>query len=242
MPTGWSGTRFRMIRINVPLKCRNANRHFRETVLQHAWEPMNYRLEYPGHAEALYHSLKEDPFYVVLERAIESPDSSRQAMLKYMDFSMTEAQNYGMLSIPDDHEFGASLWLKPLPKDSEHRKKKEKKEFLSRELGSKALDTYESIVDYMSARAEPFIKADHWYLSIVGVLPRYQGQGLGAELIRKVLAMTDRLQIPTYLETFTPGNMKFYDRLGYREAASFPEPITGAAYSLMIREPGTGQH
>ena len=203
---------------------------------------MNYRLEYPGHAEALYCSLKEDPFYVVLESAIQSSDSSRQAMLRYMDFSMTEAQNYGMLFIPDDLEFGAAIWAKPLPKESENRKKQEKKSFLSRELGPKALDTYESIVDYMSARAEPFITADHWYLSIVGVLPRYQGQGLGAGLIRKVLTMTDRLQVPTYLETFTPGTMKFYGRLGYREAASFPEPITGAAYSLMIREPGTGPH
>ena len=80
-------------------------------------------------------------------------------------------------------------------------------------------------------------RIDIWYLSIVGVLPDYQGRGLGGELIRPVLAQTDAIGVATYLETFTPRNMSFYERLGYREAGSFEEPTIGDRYWLMLRPP-----
>lgn len=35
----------------------------------------------------------------------------------------------------------------------------------------------------MSEQAEPLICSKAWYLSIVGVLPAYQGRGYGANLI-----------------------------------------------------------
>jgi GNAT superfamily N-acetyltransferase len=65
----------------------------------------------------------------------------------------------------------------------------------------------------MSYEAEPLISKNSWYLSIVGVLPEFQKQGLGTNLIQNVLEKTDNLEVPTYLETFTPGNMIFYVNL-----------------------------
>ncbi len=128
-------------------------------------------------------------------------------------------------------QFGQSLWNVNLRK-----KKIEKERFLLNELGIKALNTYQSIVDFMSAKAEPLIKADYWYLSIAGILPQFQGQELGAGLIEDVLSNTDTLGVATYLETFTPRNMSFYKKLGYQEIDSFYEPTTKANYWLMIRE------
>jgi len=81
------------------------------------------------------------------------------------------------------------------------------------------------------------ITDDTWYLSLVGVNPALQGQGLGAGLITPVLKETDGLAVATYLETFNPKNISFYKRLGYEIALEVAEPVTGATYWVLVREP-----
>lgn len=90
---------------------------------------MSFKFKYIKYAEALYNALCEDSFYTTLERSIEDPISSREAMLKYMDFSMIESQNSGVLYIPKDHEYGVSVWSKPLESELEKKKNTEKKRF-----------------------------------------------------------------------------------------------------------------
>ena len=198
---------------------------------------MSFKFKYRQYAKALHSALTEDAFYVTMKASVGSGESAKEAMLKYMEFSMLEAEKSGELYIPDDHEYGVSIWSKPISNDLERQKRQEKKNFLRDEMGKKSLDTYNAIVEFMSTKAEPFIEEDFWYLSIIGVLPAFQGQGLGPALITNVLKKTDALNVPTFLETFTKRNMTFYERLGYRSVQSFDEPTTNAAYWLMIREP-----
>ena len=198
---------------------------------------MDFEFKYRKYAEALYRALREDAFYITMKNSIGDGGSSKEAMLRYMEFSMIEGEKYGELYIPKDHEYGVSVWTKPLNGVLEAQKSAEKKLFLLSQMGEESLNTYNAIVEFMSAKAEPFIGQKFWYLSIVGVLPEFQGQGLGSGLIKNVLQKTDRLKVPTYLETFTPRNMTFYDRLGYQAIESFHEPTTEARYWLMIREP-----
>ena len=40
-----------------------------------------------------------------------------------------------------------------------------------------------------------------------------------------------------YLETFSPRNLGFYERLGFAAEARFAEPTTGADYVVMVRYP-----
>ena len=90
----------------------------------------------------------------------------------------------------------------------------------------------------MSEKAIPLIDERSWYLSIIGILPEFQGQGLGVGLVKHILERTDRLGIPTYLETFTSRNITFYKRLGYDAVKCFHEPTVDAEYWLMIRDVG----
>lgn len=198
---------------------------------------MSFEFKYRKYAEALYRALREDAFYSTMEKTAGDGDASREAMLRYMDFSMREGEKYGELYIPGGRGFGASVWAKPLSEEQEARRSAEKKTFLLHQMGEESLKTYNAIVEFMSAMAEPMIPPDCWYLSIVGVLPEFQGKGLGGDLIKDVLKKTDCMKMQTYLETFTPRNMTFYERLGYREIESFHEPTTNAEYWLMIREP-----
>lgn len=102
-------------------------------------------------------------------------------------------------------------------------------------MGEQSLETYKNIVDFMSRASESIVDDNAWYLSIVGVLPKFQGQGLGKELVLEVLKKTDALDLPTYLETFTARNKSFYRRLGYVEVAEVYEPNTASDYWIMVR-------
>ncbi len=210
---------------------------------------MTFEFKYRKAAQALYLALVDDAFYKAMEASVNDGDSadskkamskeaiSIEAMFRYMDYSMIEAQKYGMLDLIDDNETGAVIWSRPLDQRIEVRRSEEKKSFLYHFMGQKSLETYLAIGDFMSSKTESIIDDRFWYLSIVGIHPDSQGKGLGRLLIEKQLQSADKLQIPTFLETFTPRNMSFYNRLGYKSVASFFEPTTNAEYWIMIRDP-----
>lgn len=191
-------------------------------------------LEFLRQAEALYQALQPDPYFAALESWV-TVGSPRQAMLAYYDFSMREARTYGYLFLPAGTEHGVSIWLKPLTEALAEGKRRLREQFIAEQIDAEALDRYRQIMALMTGNAEPLIDDQAWYLSIIGVLPEFQNQGLGASLVEPVLAESDRLGVATYLETFTPRNKPFYARLGYEDAGTFAEPVTGASYSLMIR-------
>lgn len=196
---------------------------------------MEYRLEYPDYAEALYRALGDDAFYLRMAQTAASPTAAKSHMLKYLDFSMREAQQYGELYTPDGHRHGVSVWLKPLEAERAKRMKLEKVEFLQRHMGAEACRVYREIAAFMSEQSTAIVNGRYWYLSIIGILPRFQNRGLGAGLVTPVLERFDSQGIPSYLETFSERNQGFYRRLGYRAAASFFEPTIGASYTLMTR-------
>lgn len=197
---------------------------------------MNYQLKYQELSQALYEALKDDPFYIAIERSIGDHEHAKHKMLKYFDYSIYESQKYGEIVIPEGSAYGVSVWAKPIADDAEVKRTKEKKAFLLHELGENTLDTYNKIVYFMSDKAKSLICSKAWYLSIVGILPTFQGKGYGSNLITPILSQTDRLDVPTYLETFTPRTKKFYRQLGYSEIGTFFEPTTQAEYSIMMRE------
>jgi N-acetylglutamate synthase-like GNAT family acetyltransferase len=75
------------------------------------------------------------------------------------------------------------------------------------------------------------------YLSIVGVTPSAQCQGIGKHLIEPTLAEADDAGVDCYLETVDRRNPGFYQRLGFSAVASHAEPVIGATYIIMLRNP-----
>ncbi|SFD01630.1 GNAT family N-acetyltransferase [Tropicimonas isoalkanivorans] len=192
---------------------------------------------YRRYSEALYDALREDPFYATLERRAPDPETSRDTMLAYYDHSILEAETYGRLVLPQDGTFGASVWSVPLDSARARQKSLCKHEAIGREMGEACLQAYETMCDFMADATGPLVSERDWYLSIVGLRPKFQGQGRGADLIRPVLEDADRASVATYLETFTPANMSFYARLGYEASGCFREPLTDRDYWVMRRQP-----
>jgi ribosomal protein S18 acetylase RimI-like enzyme len=56
----------------------------------------------------------------------------------------------------------------------------------------------------------------HWYLATLGVAPAHQRRGLGGALVAGFLDAVDEDAAPAYLETDAPGNVRFYERAGFR--------------------------
>jgi len=195
-----------------------------------------YSFSYREYAEALYRALVEDAFYITMEQQLGHRDEAREAMLRYLDYSMVEARDYGTLYFPETHRHGVAVWSQPLAAEREAHKKQAKLEFLRQQMGADCAIRYEGIADFMSSHSDAIIDASAWYLSIVGILPAWQNRGLGRSLVTPVLEQADQAGVPTFLETFTPRNEPFYQRLGYRVVGTYSEPTIGAHYSLMLRD------
>jgi GNAT superfamily N-acetyltransferase len=59
----------------------------------------------------------------------------------------------------------------------------------------------------------------HWYLPLIGVDPARQGRGLGAALMRPVLAQCDAAGLPAYLESTSARSQPLYERHGFAAIA-----------------------
>ena len=84
---------------------------------------LNYEFKYRKYAEALYNALQDNAFYITMEKSIDN-GSSKEAMIRYMDYSIIEGEQYGEIFLPEDHDYGVSVWGKPLNKKLEKEKNK----------------------------------------------------------------------------------------------------------------------
>ena len=195
-----------------------------------------YLMSYPAYAETLRQALVEDPFYIAIEQITGGGEAGRLALLRYLDYSIVEGERYGLSHFPGEQAYGVSVWSKPLEEKLASEQKETKNRFLKQQIGEAYFDCYQSITQFMSAQSNSLVDSSAWYLSIIGVLPDFQNQGLGVNLVKDVLSKTDALQLPTFLETFTPRNETFYQRLGYRVVARPFEPTLQSAYAVMVRD------
>jgi GNAT superfamily N-acetyltransferase len=190
----------------------------------------------PATVAALIDSLRYDPFYVTITEEFADNDArGRQALARYFDYSMSEGARTGRLVVWPDPSVGAAVWLLPVETSVYEAAAKAKAEFLVAALGARGGDAYRRITDFMRPRALAAVAKSAWYLSIIGVTPSAQGQGIGRRLIEPTLAEADEASVECYLETFDRRNPGFYQRLGFSAVGSHAEPVTGETYTIMRR-------
>lgn len=114
---------------------------------------MEYSLSYRIVAEALHEALTEDAFYITMEQSV-THGSARKAMIRYMDYSMVEAERHGTLVSADDKKSGAALWWRPLAPETETQRSKNKREFIRQYVGSSSLESYEAMVAFMAEKSD----------------------------------------------------------------------------------------
>jgi ribosomal protein S18 acetylase RimI-like enzyme len=80
-------------------------------------------------------------------------------------------------------------------------------------------------------------KHEHFYLSVLGVDPSFQGRGLGKALMQPVLERCDAQSIPAFLETESEKNVRLYKGRGFELTLTEPMPGGGPLIYYMSRPP-----
>jgi GNAT superfamily N-acetyltransferase len=186
---------------------------------------------------ALVAALADNVFYRTILVEHQGDDAHRAALARYMAYSREEAERTGRIVFTADPAAGAALWLLPRSADVEAREQAAKHAFLRDLLGARGYANYTRIAGFMHERAVPVIPGDAWYLSILGVRPDAQGQGIGRRLIAPTVAEADAAGAASWLETFTTEAARFYERVGFRLVAWHDEPTTGKPYAILRRGP-----
>jgi ribosomal protein S18 acetylase RimI-like enzyme len=76
------------------------------------------------------------------------------------------------------------------------------------------------------AMQKKYAPKPHYYLTSIGVLPEFQGQGLASTLIRPFLKRADEEHVSVYTETMTPSNVPLYNHYGFQSMEEFKVPKT----------------
>ena len=83
-------------------------------------------------------------------------------------------------------------------------------------------------------KGSPFI-----YLPVLGVASEFQGQGFGGKLLSTLIAESERVRVPVYLETESEGNVRWYERFGFETVKQINLPVINLPMWEMARKPST---
>jgi ribosomal protein S18 acetylase RimI-like enzyme len=189
-------------------------------------------------ADILVDALQRDPFYQSILADIPQESAAwRQRLVQYFLYALHEGKQIGCVTAPSLDPYGAAIWLFPQNSEVQQSFDRLKNQFLAGLLGEQGFRNYTAIINFMHPRAQQAIPAGAWYLSILGVAPERQGQGLGERLLRPTLEQADHKSAACYLETFNEKSIRFYNRMGFHETASYLEPVTQFRYWILARPP-----
>ena len=133
---------------------------------------------------------------------------------------------------------GAAIWLPPHGWEMTPEKTKEAGvDDLATLLPPGSFDRFLPVVRYTEPFHKKAVDPEHWYLFILGVDRKLQGQGLGGRLLQPILQRADRENLPCYLETFVALNIPFYERHGFRVVVHDVEPDSGIHFWTFRRDP-----
>jgi ribosomal protein S18 acetylase RimI-like enzyme len=106
------------------------------------------------------------------------------------------------------------------------------------QIGPEPWQRLKRLIDHLDALHPQYAPEPHWYLSMLGVDPSWQRQGIGEALMRPIFEKADRDRLPCYLEAPTAENARYYERRGFRVVGETDISGTDIHVWFMRREPG----
>lgn len=195
-------------------------------------------IAFPRTARSLAAALIGDPFYRAVTVACGENEAARLTMLEaYFALALAEGRQAGRVDLADDGGNGAAIWTTDTPAARRQAAYAQREDALRVLLGEQGFAHFSAIVENMEHALAPHGLQDAWYLSIAGIAPDAQGQGLGASVLGPGLAAVDAARAACFLETYNERSLPFYGRLGFVVVGRYAEGVTGCDYWLMLRQP-----
>ena len=140
----------------------------------------------------------------------------------------------------DSNLSGVALWYPPdADEPGTQSLKNAGMNTLGARIGEAALARFGALSgkwDELRRRDAP---ASHWYLSLIGVDPGMQGQGIATSLLEPILDEANEHSFSCYLETADPDNVAFYLRRGFAVLVDDVDEESGVKYWTFLRTPPT---
>ena len=166
--------------------------------------------------------------------AMKQGKKRRRRIRKLMDYSFEMCWLYGEIYYASDRK-GVALLFSPEQKKTTWRSVFRDISFI---LSAVSLKRTIKVVkrEFMLMKYYPEHLVYLWYL---GVEPQSQGEGVGSKLLQEIMEMTDKRNLPIYLETSTLINLAFYKRMHFEVFEQF-----NLSYPLYMlkREPQRARH
>lgn len=178
------------------------------------------RQDIPRAREVLKDAFRHDP---VWNRLFEGVDRMDDRLSAFFETPIRYCLRYGQVAATSEALEGVAAWV---PGDRAGMT-------LWRMIGSGAMACGMRIGTRVMRRMMPaFTPMEHdrkkhmkgkafTYLQIIGVASRHQSRGFGGKLLRAIIAESDRKGHHLYLETETEGNVRLYERFGFRVIKKF---------------------
>lgn len=171
-----------------------------------------------------------------------------QQIYRLMKFSIRYCMRYGEVYTTSSKLEGIALWLLEDPLGEQDQEDKPMGIFVNWLIGKlanfrlrislgKRLEKVTSFYGYMVSIHRELVPTRHWNLFILGVDPKFQGQGFGSRLITPMLARIDKEELPCYLDTNTEENIALYEHFGFNVAKRYRIPDSDIINWSMVREP-----
>ena len=190
-------------------------------------------------AKMLARAFEHDPIF--LEIFPESQTRCEQ-LYHLMTYCLRSYMRYGEVRVTSPKIEGVSLWYL-WESGSETREELRKKELFDNWLWFRLWSMLGEATDRISSIHEEqvFVKNElisnrHWYLMMIGVDPKYQGQGFASSLIYPMFARMEKEQMPCYLDTNNENNVKIYEHLGFKMIKKYVIPGTSVLNWSMLRQ------
>ena len=148
-------------------------------------------------------------YFLILKSSRSCPDLF--SIFNFPDFITAfgkKALERDTVYYPENHS-GAAFWFPPGVEPDSDLVMGTLRQKISTEHQTEVFSLLEEMSNFHPS--EP-----HWYLGILGVDPAQQNKGYGSELVRGILDLCDRSELPAYLESSNSMNIAFYEKHGFK--------------------------
>jgi ribosomal protein S18 acetylase RimI-like enzyme len=193
---------------------------------------------FPKAADVLERAFYDYPF---MEYCVPAAKGRQRAVSSLYSSVLHYSLRYGEVYATSETE-GLACWLPPeAPFPSLWRMARAGMLALPLRFGwtgFRRLQAVDNVAEHLHREHAP---GAHWYLWVIGVDPKFQGQGVAGQLMKPVFDRADRDQYRCYLETHKESNVRVYERHGFHVVSKTPVPGHPLTVWAMIRSPGVLQ-
>ena len=189
--------------------------------------------EIPELAATLARAFAHDPFYEFL--AGDAPERNQRMRDGWTGFLRHATNGLSHTYTTDDHA-GVAVWHPPGYSGAGFIDSLRLLPSATRMAGSIGrLRDVSRAIAALEHRRRLHAPGPHVYLSVLGVEPERQGEGIGSSLMRPALELATGAGVPAYLETATGRNVLLYERVGFAVVEELTIPGTDIHGWLMRR-------